>query len=66
MIVTINGEDRDIADGSTVAALIDDLLGSSRGSAAVVDGDVVPRSEWDSLVLRAGQEIELIVAVQGG
>jgi sulfur carrier protein len=66
VLITVNGKDRDVADGITVELLIDDLLGNSRGSAAVVDGDVVPRSEWAQLALRAGQEIELIVAVQGG
>ena len=35
-------------------------------SAAVVDGEVVPRSTWTSFRLRDGQHVELITAVQGG
>ena len=66
MKLEINGSSREVGDGLTLGALIDDELGSSRGSAAVVDGSVVPRSEWPALELRDGQHVELITAVQGG
>jgi len=42
------------------------LTGSTRGSAAVVDDEVVPRSAWPQFRLREGQRVELITAVQGG
>lgn len=66
MTITVNGAQQETADGTMLADLIDVVLGSSRGSAAVVDGDVVPRSEWLTFELRAGQHVELITAVQGG
>jgi sulfur carrier protein len=66
VILHINGSDRDVTDGTTVAVLIESELGSSRGSAVVVDGVVVPRTQWPAYRLRAGQHIELITAVQGG
>ena len=66
MIIRLNGKERELADGTTVAALIESETGSSRGSAAVVDGEVLPRGEWPSHVLRAGQDVEVITAVQGG
>ena len=66
MIVTLNGAECEIEDGMTVAALITARTGSSRGTAAVVDGAVVPRSAWETTELRAGQAVELITAVQGG
>jgi sulfur carrier protein len=66
MTLDVNGTERDIEDGTTLDALIELLLGRSRGSAAVVDGTVVPRSEWSALVLRDGQRVEIITAVQGG
>ncbi len=66
MIVTLNGAPAEIPDDSTVAALITDRAGPHRGTAAVVDGEVVPRSTWADVRLRAGQSIELITAVQGG
>ena len=66
MKVSINGTLREVADAATLGALIEAELGTSRGSAAVVDGAVVPRSQWPALTLREGQRIELITAVQGG
>jgi sulfur carrier protein len=66
MRVTINGEARELADGITVEQLLTETTGSTRGSAVVVDGEVVPRSAWTEQPLRDGQTVELITAVQGG
>jgi sulfur carrier protein len=66
LIITLNGGSAEVADGTTVADLITGLTGSARGSAAVVDGEVVPRSSWPLTLLREGQSVELITAVQGG
>ena len=65
MRLEINGAEREVAS-ATLTDLIETVLGSSRGSAAVVDGAVVPRSQWQTFPLRDGQRIELITAVQGG
>jgi sulfur carrier protein len=64
--IELNGAPREIADGTTLAVLMADVTGSTRGTAAVVDGEVVPRGEWDTFQLRAGQSVELITAKQGG
>jgi thiazole synthase len=37
-----------------------------RGVAVAVDGDVVPRSEWDATTLAGGQSVEVLAAIQGG
>ena len=66
MIITLNGAKAEIADGTTIADLITDITGAHRGSAAVVDGEVVPRGVWSITALREGQQVELITAVQGG
>ncbi|MDT4907586.1 MAG: sulfur carrier protein [Pseudonocardiales bacterium] len=66
MRLEVNGTARDLDDGTTLAAMIEQLAGSTRGSAVVVDGEVVPRSEWRDYALRPGQTVELITAVQGG
>jgi sulfur carrier protein len=66
MKVTINGEARVLADGITLEQLLTETTGSTRGSAVVVDGEVVPRSAWPQQPLRDGQTVELITAVQGG
>lgn len=66
MMIELNGESHEVADGTMLAALMEQLTGSTRGSAAVVDGEIVPRGEWPSRRLRNGQSVEIITAVQGG
>jgi sulfur carrier protein len=66
--VTLNGEPRELGDGASV---IDAVAESGaepggRGVAVAVDGEVVPRGEWDGFTLRDGQRIEVLQAVQGG
>jgi sulfur carrier protein len=66
MQLRVNGKPHEAPDGTTVEALIVALTGSARGSAAVVHGEVVPRSAWAATTLQDGQSVELITAVQGG
>jgi sulfur carrier protein len=66
MRIEVNGQVQEIAEGTTVATLIESVTGSARGCAAVVDGEVVPRSAWPDVRLGDGQSVELITAVQGG
>lgn len=64
----LNGEERELDDGATVAAAVA-LVGAfrtGRGVAAAVDGEVVPRGEWDSRQLADGASVEVVHAVQGG
>jgi sulfur carrier protein len=66
--IVVNGTERQVADGLTVAALVEREGGASgaRGLAVAVDAEVVPRSEWDRSELRAGQRVEILAAIQGG
>ena len=66
MRIEVNGEQRDVADGTTVGDLLDTLVDDRRGVAVAVDGEVVPRSTWDGTTLDAGASIEVLGAVQGG
>lgn len=66
MSVELNGTNTELDDGMTLLTLIETHAGTTRGSAVVVDGTVVPRSAWPSYVVGDGQRIELITAVQGG
>ena len=61
--ITLNGAPHELADGTTIT----DLLGErTRGSAVVVNDEIVPRGDWAGYRLREGQVVELITAVQGG
>jgi sulfur carrier protein len=66
MRVDVNGARQQLADGTTLLQLIQTLAGTARGSAAVVNGAVIARSDWSSFPVLEGQRIELITAVQGG
>lgn len=66
MRVTVNGEDREVAAGLTVRALIE-LLGLGDGPVAVErNGDVVPRAEHAKTELAPGDAIEIVHFVGGG
>ena len=64
--VKLNGEPRELPDGTTVAQAVAELTALGTGIAAAVNGDVVPRGAWDATVLRAGDQVEVVTAVQGG
>ncbi|MGN6605439.1 MAG: sulfur carrier protein ThiS [Jatrophihabitans sp.] len=66
MRITLNGEPHELADDLTIDAFLIARAGTTRGSAVVVDGEVVPRSRWAEQRLADGQTVELITAVQGG
>ena len=68
MTIELNGEQVELEDSATVASAVD-LSGASdqrRGVAVAVDGEVVPRSAWDSTELSDGQRVEVVGAIQGG
>ncbi len=68
MTVELNGRSVELPDGATVATAIE-LSGAApegRGVAVAVDGDVVPRSEWEATTLAEGQSVEVLAAIQGG
>jgi sulfur carrier protein len=68
VILTVNGEAREVEEGLTVEGLVQgmDLPGGGRGIAVAVDEEVVPRGDWAEWRLREGQRVEIVVAIQGG
>lgn len=66
MRIEVNGEPRELTDGTTVGELLDTLVEDRRGVAVAVDGEVVPRSTWDETDLHADARVEVVGAVQGG
>jgi sulfur carrier protein len=68
MTVEVNGERVELRDGARIA----DAVSASgadpeqRGLAVALDGEVVPRAEWERTAVRAGQSVEVVRAVQGG
>jgi sulfur carrier protein len=66
MIVTVNGQRREVAAGSTVAQLVDLLTRAPAGVAVAVNDAVVRRGDWASTVLGDADRVEILTAVQGG
>ena len=68
MRIELNGRAVDLGGG---AATVADAVAASgaterRGVAVAVEGEVVPRSEWDATELREGAHVDVLRAVQGG
>lgn len=66
MEVIINGRARQLAGVSTLAAAVQTLTSAGTGVAAAVNGEVVPRTDWDATRLAPGDTVEVITAAQGG
>ena len=67
-VITVNGEERPLpGEGEIVSLLVDfGIEPDQRGLAVAVNGEVVPRAEWDSVRLSDGDRVELVRPVQGG
>jgi sulfur carrier protein len=68
MQVTVNGSERELPSGATVAELVGEMgvRADGRGVAVALAAEVVPRSQWPTTVLNAGDRVEVLIAVQGG
>ena len=70
MLITVNGEPREVEAGMTLAMLALQLAGESgrdqRGIAIERNLEIVPKSEHASTVIEAGDRIELVPFVGGG
>jgi sulfur carrier protein len=64
--VKLNGEPRELPDGTTMVQAIAELTPAASGVAAAVNGEVVPRGSWTVTLLRDGDQVEVVTAVQGG
>lgn len=67
MTVLVNGTDHEVPEGATLTSVVASAAGEHRrGVAVAVNAGVVPRSEWDTTVLSAGDTVEILEVHQGG
>jgi sulfur carrier protein len=66
MRIRLNGEEREVAAGVTVGALLNELGLRRDGIAVAINLQVVPRGEHDQRALVEGDKIEVLQAVGGG
>jgi len=62
----VNGTERVLPDGASVAAVVSLVGAPSSGVAVALDGAVVPRALWDKTIVPDGGVVEVLTAVQGG
>ncbi len=66
-VVTLNGESRERGAAAPLEAAVRAVgAPDARGVAVAVDGEVIPRGEWDGTRLTDGARVEVLQAVQGG
>jgi thiazole synthase len=81
MRIELNGESRELPEAATLVDAVRKAGASGRpgtdaraagavpdgrGVAVALDGEVVPRGEWEATPLREGQSVEVLAAIQGG
>jgi thiazole synthase len=68
MRIELNGSPRELPEGATLdLAVRESGAGEgARGVAVALDGEIVPRGEWERTPLREGQAVEVLAAIQGG
>jgi sulfur carrier protein len=63
---TVNGERKELPEGTTLAALLDELGVPQTGIAIAVNKSVVRKTAFGSHALIDGDAVEIIRAVAGG
>jgi sulfur carrier protein len=66
MQVVLNGEPRDVGEGTSVAGLIAALALEGRRLAVEINREVLPREHYTSRLLAAGDVIEIVHFIGGG
>lgn len=64
--VVINGQPRQIEEGTTVSVLLDQLGLGERRVAVERNREIVPRAQHASTILASGDHLELVTFVGGG
>ncbi len=66
MLVTVNGERRDIPDGLNVLALVEHLGMRSDRVAIERNLDILPRARWKETLVEPNDRFEIVQFVGGG
>lgn len=63
---TVNGERRTLAPGTSLESVVRSLTTAPSGVAVAVNDAVVPKRDWAGTVVRSGDRVDVLTAVQGG
>jgi sulfur carrier protein len=65
--IRVNGQNEPLSAATLTALLSEKAIApDARGVAVAINGMVVPRAAWPSTPLRAGDQVEIVRARQGG
>jgi sulfur carrier protein len=64
--ITVNGEPRTVPDSATLADLVNALGEAPQALATAVNGDFVPRTARDGVLLREGDAVFTFQPITGG
>lgn len=66
MRLKINGDEKDVANVSTLVDLVESLAMKSDRVAVELNREIVPRSNWAATTLKDGDQLEIVHFVGGG
>ena len=66
MNIVFNGQPRLVSPNTTVAGLLAELKLSTKHVAVEINQDIVPRERHPVLMLRDGDQVEVVTLVGGG
>jgi sulfur carrier protein len=66
MKILLNGEAHEVAEATTVAALLVELELTGKRIAVERNGEIAPRSQHAVTVLQPGDRLEIVHAIGGG
>ena len=66
MEIILNGDKQQIESQSTIILLLNSLKINKEHAALMINGNIIPSSNWDSHRLKENDEVEIMVFVGGG
>ncbi len=66
MEIFLNGHSQQVEDGLNISRLIKQLDLENKRLAVEINLEIVPRSQFDSFMLSAGDRVEIVRAIGGG
>ena len=66
MRITVNGQSMDVAEGTSVDALLRELAVARQFTAVAVNREITPKSAYATTRLSAGDRVEIVKPMGGG
>ena len=62
MEIILNGDKQQIENQSTILLLLNSLKINKEHAALMINGNIIPSSNWDSHLLKENDEVEIILS----